>query len=416
MTQSTSNHLHPDHPLESGTAFAITLMEHLVVATFVLDTEGKVLIWNKACERLTGIMAEEVVGTRNHWWGFYDEPRECLADLVLRNDWQTIDKLYTTFEDPSTPAHGVHAENWCVMPRRGKRHYLSVNAGPVFDEAGKLIAVVETLIDITEKKLAETKVLEQASLLQGQYEEQQREADMARNILEHQIRQDLLQQSGARYVVMPATNFSGDMVLAARAPNGLLYAFLADATGHGLAAAVSVLPIVHEFYRLVDLNTPLPDLVDSINFVLVNSLPMGRFVAGTLLSLDQNHGVGSVWIGGMPDILLLDEHGHLKTRFSSRCLPLGVVAGGDKSQEIETFTWNTRHFVLACSDGVTEATNPAGEAFGEDKLLRAITGITADKAVDTLRLTLLEHLGGAPAHDDMSLLVLECPEIPAQTG
>ena len=37
---------------------------------------------NKACERLTGIEAAEVLGTQEHWRGFYDSPRPCLADLV----------------------------------------------------------------------------------------------------------------------------------------------------------------------------------------------------------------------------------------------------------------------------------------------------------------------------------------------
>ena len=45
-------------------AFAISLMEHLVVPTFVIDADGRVLIWNKACERLTGFSASEVVGGR----------------------------------------------------------------------------------------------------------------------------------------------------------------------------------------------------------------------------------------------------------------------------------------------------------------------------------------------------------------
>jgi PAS domain-containing protein len=45
-------------------SFAITLMEHLVVPTFVLDAEQKVLIWNRACERLAEMPAAEVLGTR----------------------------------------------------------------------------------------------------------------------------------------------------------------------------------------------------------------------------------------------------------------------------------------------------------------------------------------------------------------
>jgi PAS domain S-box-containing protein len=65
--------------------FAINLMEHLVTATFVLDDTGKVIIWNKACERLTGIKASEVIGTDSHWQAFYSEKRPCLADLLVQN-------------------------------------------------------------------------------------------------------------------------------------------------------------------------------------------------------------------------------------------------------------------------------------------------------------------------------------------
>jgi len=37
--------------------FAVNLMEHLVVPTFVIDAECRVMIWNHACERLTGLSA-----------------------------------------------------------------------------------------------------------------------------------------------------------------------------------------------------------------------------------------------------------------------------------------------------------------------------------------------------------------------
>ena len=46
--------------------FSVRLMQHLVVPTFVLDADGKVIIWNKACEALTGIKAADVLGTKKH--------------------------------------------------------------------------------------------------------------------------------------------------------------------------------------------------------------------------------------------------------------------------------------------------------------------------------------------------------------
>jgi diguanylate cyclase (GGDEF)-like protein len=41
------------------------------------------------------------------------------------------------------------------MPKLGNQLYLAIDAGPIHDEAGKLIAVVETLRDMTDQKRAE---------------------------------------------------------------------------------------------------------------------------------------------------------------------------------------------------------------------------------------------------------------------
>lgn len=49
----------------SDPMLATRLMEHLVVPTFVLDAAGHV-IWNRACEILTGVPGSEVIGTDNH--------------------------------------------------------------------------------------------------------------------------------------------------------------------------------------------------------------------------------------------------------------------------------------------------------------------------------------------------------------
>ncbi|QID16591.1 SpoIIE family protein phosphatase [Nitrogeniibacter mangrovi] len=394
--------------LSQPTAYAVTLMEHMVVPTFVLDADRRVIVWNRACERLTGIPADRMIGTRDHWQAFYEAERPCLADLVATQDWSTIDKLYTTHDDPGTPAHGVHAENWCAMRHRGERRYLVVDAGPVFDEAGRLIAVVETLRDNTENQLAAVKVREQASKLKAYYDTHEREADLARRILDHQIRSELTRQAGVRYQVNPADNFSGDLVLAARSPDGRLCALLADAVGHGLAAAVSVLPVVQEFYRLVEQGEALGTLVESINFVLANALPVGRFVAAAFVCVDPRSRQGEIWVGGIPDVLMVDEGGRLLRRFSSRHLPLGVSETLEAGEATERFDWTAPARLVLVSDGVIEAMAPDGEAFGETRLRAVLGEAPASTEVDRLHDALARHLGPAPAHDDMSVLVVPC--------
>lgn len=394
---------------ENHLSFAITLMEHLVVPTFVLDAEQNVLIWNRACERLTGIPAAEVLGTRNHWRAFYKSERPCLADLVATASYEEIAGLYSVFEDPAQPAYGVHAENWCWMPRRNQQLYLAVDAGPVYNELGQLIAVVETIRDITEKQIAQSRVIEQASILKAHYDEHQQEAELARRILEHQIRTDLLEQAAVKYSVMPASHFSGDMVLAARAPSGRRYALLADATGHGLAAAVSILPMVQEFYRLVELSQPLSSLVESINFLLANSLPVGRFVAAAFVCVDDAGEAGEIWVGGVPDVLMSDGKGQVIRHFASNNLPLGITRGKGGMNGVEAFAWQAGNQLVMLSDGVIEASDATGHQFGEAGVVEAIKAASGKTLIDGVRTALARHLQGATAHDDMSILVIDFP-------
>ena len=129
--------------------FAIKLMEHLVVPTFVIDVDSRVLVWNKACERLTGVSAEAVVQTYNHWAAFYPERRPCLADLLAKGDFASIGELYADWNEYGMSDFGVSVQNWCVMPKLGRRLYLAIDAGPIYNDSGSLIAVVETIRDIT---------------------------------------------------------------------------------------------------------------------------------------------------------------------------------------------------------------------------------------------------------------------------
>jgi diguanylate cyclase (GGDEF)-like protein/PAS domain S-box-containing protein len=141
-----------------GFNFAVSLMQYLVVPTFVLDEQGQVIIWNKACERLTGLPAAEVLGTREHWRAFYKEPRPCLADLVAQQRLAEVEALYVTHDDPAGRSFGVRAENWCVMPRLGRELYLAIDVGPIYNDGGQLVAVVETLRDMTDERLAKTEL------------------------------------------------------------------------------------------------------------------------------------------------------------------------------------------------------------------------------------------------------------------
>ena len=151
---------------DQSQGFALKLMELLVIPTFVLDAHGKVIIWNRACERLTGVPAFEVLHTSDHWRSFYAVPRPTLADLVLAGRTGEIRDLYDGQSRRSEAQDNLCAENWCDMPRTACRRYLAADASPIYDTDGRLVAVVETLRDLTEEKQAQI-ALEQLATRDG---------------------------------------------------------------------------------------------------------------------------------------------------------------------------------------------------------------------------------------------------------
>lgn len=143
------------HAPDQERAFANKLMEMLAVPAFVLDAECRVVIWNRACEKLTGVSAREMLGTRDHWRSFYDSPRPTLADLVVQDRLDEIDHLYLHVGRDALTGNALCGETWCDMPRSGKRRYLAADASPIFDDDGELVAVVQTLRDLTDEKAAQ---------------------------------------------------------------------------------------------------------------------------------------------------------------------------------------------------------------------------------------------------------------------
>ncbi len=131
-----------------------TLIYNFNSPAFVIDYNHNVVIWNKACELLTGIKASEVMGTNKQWRGFYESGRPCLADMILDDDFDNEADLYDSVSEHPFTKGGKRSHNWCQMPT-GKKLYLDIDACPLYDQHRNIIAVVEVIKDITERKNSE---------------------------------------------------------------------------------------------------------------------------------------------------------------------------------------------------------------------------------------------------------------------
>jgi len=95
------------------------------------------------------------VGTTNHWQAFYRERRPCLADLVIDcTDRHNLAALYTAAKNSELLEEGIHAEEW-LDAVGGARRYLACDAVPIYNRDRELVAVIETLHDLTERRKME---------------------------------------------------------------------------------------------------------------------------------------------------------------------------------------------------------------------------------------------------------------------
>ncbi|MFA5177335.1 MAG: PAS domain S-box protein [Candidatus Omnitrophota bacterium] len=146
------------------------IIQNSAVAIFVINAQHKVIYWNTACEDLTGLKAQELLGTSNHWKAFYDTYRPCLADIIIDNKFDAIAKFYKNYKKSDFMRQGIHAEGW-YLQLNGKDRYLALDAAPIYGNGERITAVVETLQDISGFKLAEKKLQENEQKMRAVFDQ-----------------------------------------------------------------------------------------------------------------------------------------------------------------------------------------------------------------------------------------------------
>ncbi|MBD3256559.1 MAG: PAS domain-containing protein [Candidatus Lokiarchaeota archaeon] len=124
-------------------------------ATFIINTKGQVIAWNKSMEELTNIKQENIIGKDNYAYSvpFYNERRPILIDLALEKQ-KKYEEKYLQFER----INGTLTSE-VFVPHLGERGaFLWAKARPLYDSEGKITGAIETIRDITNIKLAEKKL------------------------------------------------------------------------------------------------------------------------------------------------------------------------------------------------------------------------------------------------------------------
>jgi len=117
--------------MDHGNAL-LKVIEFLPEAALVVDREGKVIVWNRAMEKMTGVPGEKILGKGEYAYAvpFYGKPVPMLIDLV-RTRGSELSKCYDSTE---WKGNTLFAECWIGnLPdwTRGKEH-ISMFLNPLF--------------------------------------------------------------------------------------------------------------------------------------------------------------------------------------------------------------------------------------------------------------------------------------------
>jgi PAS domain S-box-containing protein len=128
------------------------IIDFLPDPTWVIDGGGKVVTWNQAMEKLTGVSAADMVGKGNYEYAlpFYGERRPVLIDLV--REWNPeYEKKYLSIKKDGNK---LVSESYHPNLGDGGVH-LSGNASLIHDADGQVAGAIESLRDTTEQKRME---------------------------------------------------------------------------------------------------------------------------------------------------------------------------------------------------------------------------------------------------------------------
>ncbi|HEY3532982.1 MAG TPA: SpoIIE family protein phosphatase, partial [Casimicrobiaceae bacterium] len=265
--------------------------------------------------------------------------------------------------------------------------------GGVFDEGDEAVATALA----AQCAVALSRVRMTDALIEG---ERMRQAlEMAREVQMSTLPRTLPDLPGYEIATTfrPAELTGGDTFDVATVEDSLLLV-LGDATGHGIAPALSVTQMQAMLRMAFRLGADLDTAFMQVNNRMCETLAEDRFVTAFIGLLDPSTHVLRFHSGGQGPILRYRAHDRQFDRFKPTSFPLGAMtlAGTRRPIALELAPGD---MLVLVTDGILEQENEAGEAFGEDRLRDIVTansGEGACKVLEQLEQAVGAFAAGAP--------------------
>lgn len=369
------------NPVTLGAA----LDEHAIVS--ITDAAGNIIYANQKFVDISGFTMPELLGKNHRIIKSGVHP-----STFYKQMWDTL----------------LSGKTWqgevCNRRKNGELYWVRASIFSILDENGLLQRFISIRTDITETKMAEARLQATNTELESYRQDSEYEMDIARNLMEHMIKKSSAEVKDIEIWIKAATKISGDLLITQNYKNERSYILLADAMGHGLPAALPLIPIEQVFAAMAQEGFTVSAIVREMNAKTNGLIQQGNFVAVTMLSIDYANRLVEIWNGGNPPALLFNRTGEIIRKLASSHLALGILKDDAFDSATELFRWENNCWLTVYSDGLIDAQDVHDVSFGEVGIIDTLLG--GNNPHLSLKNAVLTHLGERDAHDDISIATI----------
>lgn len=188
-------------------------------------------------------------------------------------------------------------------------------------------------------------------------------------------------------------------------PDGRIVLALGDVSGKGMPAALMVMALQARLEVLTADPADLAGLVARLNKITCANCPSNRFVTFFIARADPATGALGFANAGHNPPIVVRASGEFETLEGGGPV-LGILPIAPYSEQRTEL--GKGDVLVIYSDGVTEATNPADEEFGETRLIEVVRKHRAQPAeviVSAVMDAVAQFSESAPQADDITLIV-----------
>ncbi|PWU06843.1 MAG: hypothetical protein C5B51_11475 [Terriglobia bacterium] len=206
------------------------------------------------------------------------------------------------------------------------------------------------------------------------------------------------------YRYEPAGLVGGDYCEIAGPSDGKpLFFAIGDVAGKGVAASLLMTHLSAIFRSLLSLDLPLREMMSRANRLFSESTPVTHY-ATLVAGRTTESGVELCNAGHCRPLLLRQN---ATERIDSTGLPLGLFS--DARYTIRHIPLNSGDSLILYTDGITEAEDPEGNSYEEERLIGSLHNHAARDGMvmtESVLRDVTHFRGPCPQQDDMTLLVV----------